>query len=112
MYAGIFWIRDLDDLSKSIVFKIKDGLPIDDRCPLNSKNLNNYTHKETWKYFCSNKPYDYYPRGRVEKDGIVYLNPVLNRTDIIDYLKNEFELDDVLIREDCSTHYKNKKYGN
>ena len=121
MNRGIFWIIDKDDLANNdpYLFKIKtdmDGNVLDHELPLNSRNHNNYAHKATWHSLpfnlTHNKPYNYYPRGRIEiRNGVckIYLNPELNRQEIVRYLLDEFELqefDQIKVIEDYSEHYK------
>ena len=118
LYRGIFWIKDLDNLENNsdYLFKIQtneNGDALNYPFPLNSKNGNDYVHKETWFMLpfnlTKNKPFDYYPRGRVEikhKEVLLYINPVLNEDRIIDYLKKEFCLDEVKIILDFHEHYK------
>lgn len=57
------------------------------------------------------KPYNYYPRGRVEiKNGkaTVYLNPALNTNEITQNIKAEFGLSDIktVFKSDGSEHYR------
>jgi len=58
----------------------------------------------------NNKPYNYYPRGRIEvKNNQIkmFINPNLAKDEIILYLKEKFEIsEDVLIIKDGSEHYK------
>ena len=123
MYRGIFWIVDRHDLSKNkeYLFKIKtdkEGTVLEHDLPLNSRNGNNYAHKQTWKelpyVLTRNKSFDYYPRGRVEiRKGKcrIYLNPNINRPEIVEYLINEFEPNDFIqieVIEDHSNHYKSE----
>lgn len=118
MYRGIFWIIDLDNLenNSNYLFKIEtneNGDAIKYPFPLNSKKGNDYTHSATWSLLpfnlTKNKPFDYYPRGRVEikhKEVLLYINPILNNVRIIEYLKKEFCLDKVRIELDFHEHYK------
>ena len=118
LYRGIFWIKDLDNLENNsdYLFKIQtneNGDALNYPFPLNSKNGNDYVHKETWAMLpfnlTKNKPFDYYPRGRVEikhKEALLYINPILNEERIINYLKREYCLEDVKIILDFHEHYK------
>lgn len=71
---GVFWIID----GKLYAFVYKEG-----KYPRAlAKSKVTYTHKNLWREVCPkgcNKPYNYYPRGRVHirQDGSVhiYLNP-------------------------------------
>ena len=118
MYRGIFWIKDLDNLENNSNYLIKietneNGDALDYPFPLNSKNGNDYTHKVTWPLLSSNqtqnKSFDYYPRGRIEvkhKEVLLYINPILNEPEIIDYLRKEFCLNKVKVILDFHEHYK------
>ena len=119
LYRGIFWIKDLDNLENNSNYLIKietneNGDVLDYPFPLNSKKHNNYVHSKTWPLLPSNltnsKPFDYYPRGRVEiknGDKMIYLNPVLNKEEIINYIKKEFCLTgSVKVIPDFHEHYK------
>ena len=119
MYRGIFWIKDLDNLENNSNYLIKietneNGDALNYPFPLNSKKHNNYVHSRTWPLLTpsltNNKPFDYYPRGRVEiknGDKMVYLNPVLNKEKIINYIKKEFCLTGfVKVIPDFHEHYK------
>lgn len=118
MYRGIFWIKDLDNLENNsdYLFKIEtndNGDALNYPFPLNSKNRNDYVHKETWLMLpfnlTKNKPFDYYPRGRIEikhKEVLLYINPILNEDRIINYLKKEFCLTEVKVMLDFHEHYK------
>ena len=81
-----------------------------------SEKLN---HERAWakldKKITQGKPYNYYPRGRVEiKKGKarIFLNPALNEESIIEKicrsfgLKRENGLTDILIKNDNSWHYR------
>ena len=119
LYRGIFWIKDLDNLENNSNYLIKietneNGDVLDCPFPLNSKKGDNYVHQKTWlllnNNLTKNKPFDYYPRGRVEikhGDVLIYINPILNRQNIIDYLKKEYCLqDNTKVIMDFHEHYK------
>jgi len=127
---GIFWvITDSYDLIDWQI--IRFGIPCDsfgniDSPPsleLNSKTGNSYNHKKVWESEVRNnnkykplnkKEYDYYPRGRVEissNKAIIYLNPNINRSDIVNKIELEFGLSshcitDVKVISDGSSHYQ------
>lgn len=100
---GIFWIVDREDLSANepYLFRIPvdlAGVPIylTPIPPLNSKHGDNYNHKKTWEECLTpelrlGKPYNFYPRGRVEikdtKSATIFLTPDLATEDVIAYLK-------------------------
>ena len=119
IYRGIFWIKDLDNLESNSNYLIKietneNGEALNYPFPLNSKNGNDYTHKASWPLLPSNqtrnKTFDYYPRGRVEiknGDKTIYFNPILNKEEIINYIKKEYCLSgEVKIIPDFHKHYK------
>ena len=70
-----------------------------------------YNHKLLWEYIKPrNKPFDYYPRGRVDYNAkgkaIIYMNPNIS-AEYIDKIKIAFGIDsEPVIRYDHSEHYK------
>ena len=121
MYRGIFWIVDEETLSNNDKYFIKintdsNGTVIDYEYPLNSKNKDNYNHCKTWNNLpyelTRSKPFNYYPRGRIEikkNKCKIFLNPSLNKEEIINYIIGKFELKEIKnikIIEDYSYHYK------
>jgi len=129
LYSGIFWIitnnNNFDDY-KILTFKMTYNKKIESTeifyNKYNSKNGSNYNHKITWENEVQNnpthklynkKPYNYYPRGRVElssNKAIIYLNPHIIETFIIDEIKRKFGLtpENILkcrIIADKSSHY-------
>ena len=126
LYKGIFWIKDVDDIAQSILYF---QIPVDasgtiemdalDRLRLNSKNNDNYNHKLVWADLTSKetggKPFDYYPRGRVEISNgkaIIYANPNVCSAELVYCLKKFFNLtshngiNSVRLIPDFSDHYK------
>ena len=102
---GVFWVVD-DEL---LAFPFGD---VDYDYGI-SKSGNTYNHKRLWDYIkpkkC-NKPFDYYPRGRVEfsskGEPIIYMNPNISE-DLIPNIKVAFGLrSDPIVRLDYSDHYK------
>jgi hypothetical protein len=90
---------------------------------LNAKSGGTYNHKKLWESEVKNNPahkpynkvdYNYYPRGRVDisnNKATIYLNPNLNRNDIITDIKQRFGLSVDNIRKvrvfsDSSEHYQ------
>ncbi len=79
-----------------------------------AKSGTTYNHKKLWlaiKPKGCNKPYNYYPRGRVDFSNkgkpVVYLNPNIITDDIISAVKVEFGLsEEPKIIADGSEHYK------
>ncbi len=124
LYKGIFWIVDMDNIERNgnYCFKIpcnQDGISsnIDFSFGV-AKSGDTYNHQATWgklpRALTNGKPYNYYPRGRVEiRNGVarIFLNGNINNDDIIDFLKREFNLTAhngikrVLPIEDNSSHY-------
>lgn len=104
MKTGVFWV--VDDELLAIPFdknKYVEGI---------AKSGETYNHERLWKLVkpknC-NKPYNYYPRGRVTINSrgkvIVYLNP--NITDgMLDKLKIAFDIETPILKYDYSVHYK------
>lgn len=101
---GVFWVIDGELLAFPFVESTYNGV---------AKSGNTYNHKKLWpdvKPRGCNKPYNYYPRGRVDITNkgkpIIYLNPNIDRS-IIPQIKSEFGLRaEPTIREDWSEHYK------
>ena len=101
---GIFWI--VKDELLAVPFKEGDIYGL-------SKSGDNYNHKLKWPYVrpagC-NKPFDYYPRGRVEYTNKckpkIYMNHHVDER-FIKEIMAAFELDEEpLIDIDGSEHYK------
>ena len=128
--SGVFWVisdsRGLaDHLLLSFVIPCDtNGSPVGiPAIALNAKRGNTYNHKRLWeieirgnpahKHY-SRKPYDHYPRGRVEvanNKATIYLNPNINEARFIDAIKQRFGLSEYSIREvrvvnDNSSHYR------
>lgn len=78
-----------------------------------SKSGNTYNHRRLWKYVkpkgC-NKPYNYYPRGRVEITSkgkpIIYLNPNIDDSYISEIRKDFGIYVEPKVICDNSNHYK------
>jgi len=127
--SGVFWIlSENNDLSnyKLLVFPIPcdpNGNPLNiHSIELNSKSGNTYNHKKLWESEVKNnneyrpynkKDYDYYPRGRVEishNRAVIYLNPNINKQNIIDEIIRGFGLIDnipeIQVKVDGSVHYQ------
>lgn len=90
---------------------------------LNSKNGMNYNHKKVWETVVqkdssyrpyNKKPYDYYPRGRVQianNKAQIYLNQNINIVCVIEEIKAAFGLStdtisQIRISVDNSMHYR------
>ncbi|MCM1270896.1 MAG: hypothetical protein NC247_09795 [Ruminococcus flavefaciens] len=104
MKKGVFWIIDDELHSYPFDDTQTDGI---------AKSGDTYNHKKLWKFVkpkgC-NKPYNYYPRGRVEitnkGNPVIYMNPNIDSV-YIKSIKNNFEIfTDVCVRYDYSKHYR------
>lgn len=120
---GIFWIVNRENLENNEPFLFR--IPVDCAgapCYLtpsprpNSKHGDNYNHMLTWDQYVPEelrrcKPYDWYPRGRVEiKEkgrATIFLNPDIATDEIIAYVKEKFRLQhrEVKVVADGSKHY-------
>ena len=102
---GVFWLIDDGELlactyEENSVFGV-------------SKSGNNYNHRLLWdhvKPLGCNKPYNYYPRGRVEISNkgkpIVYMNCNIGE-DSLKLIMEAFELEEIpKVHYDGSEHYK------
>lgn len=104
MSRGVFWIIDDELLAFPFTDEYSEGI---------AKSGNTYNHKKLWneiKPRGCNKPYNYYPRGRVEITNkgkpVIYMNPNIDN-DFIQLIKTEFGLRETpTIRYDNSQHYK------
>ena len=127
--SGIFWIITEDpgiSYYELLMFDIpcdSEGNTTENMTKLNSKNGLTYNHKRIWdevvkgsniyKSF-NRKEYNYYPRGRIDianNKATIYLNPNINRDDIIEEIKREFGLSEyniskVRVITDNSFHYR------
>lgn len=124
LYKGIFWINDIDDWDAGqLIFRIPVtamGEVIEpEKLDLNSRNVDNYNHRLLWETLPTkithNKPYNYYPRGRVEiKRGkaVIYANPNICCDELVDLLVKRFGLNEengiaeISLKPDGSEHYK------
>lgn len=104
MSRGVFWIVEGTLLAFPFTGEYTDGI---------AKSGNTYNHKRLWGEIrpkgC-NKPYNYYPRGRVEITNkgkpIIYMNPNIG-SELIPEIKAAFGLrEEPVIRYDYSEHYK------
>lgn len=105
MKQGVFWL--IDNKLLAIPFD-KSIYPYGI-----AKSGDTYNHEKLWKYVkpqnC-NKPYNYYPRGRVVKGtkskAIIYMNPNITN-EFISSIKEMFEIkEEPIIKLDYSKHYK------
>lgn len=121
LYSGVFWVKDINNPTNELFFLIDTDLE-GNPCSLdglNAKSGITYNHKLLWNELSrketEGKPFNYFPRGRVQiKNGVVdiYLNPNLNRDDIIDLIIDNYNLTSkngirkIRVHEDHSEHYK------
>ena len=122
MYKGIFWIyRDAAGAWKLLTVKAlcdRDGTALQP-VRYSSKSGENFNHKAEWKRLghkiTDGRPYNYYPRGRVEnrKGRItVYIPPSLFREDTLSVIFQEFGLKgeaadrSIRVKADGSAHYQ------
>lgn len=104
MSRGVFWIVD----DKLLSFPFYEGIDVGV-----AKSGNTYNHKNLWNEIKPkgfHKPFDYYPRGRVDFNGknkpVIYMNPNIYEYWISE-IKSEFGLrQDPIVRYDYSDHYK------
>lgn len=115
LYSGIFWIKDINNPTTELFFTIPTDEYGNSSQIFNSKNGFTYNHERTWKELHQNKPFDYYPRGRVDiQNGVarIFINPNLNTPEIINLIKKEFNLTEmngikrVKVLVDNSEHYR------
>ena len=91
----------------------------DDDLSLNDRNKTTYNHANTWKVLpkrlTHGKPFDYYPRGRVEINNckaIIYANPNICTDEGKNFIISEFNLNthnginEVILKADGSSHYQ------
>ena len=126
---GIFWVIsdyvELDEY-KLLVFNVpcdQNGNALETpSIQLNSKSGTSYNHKAMWSSHVKGNPehkphnkqaFNHYPRGRVEISkgkAIVYLNPAISHSPILDEIKMTFGLSgdnisSIRIVVDNSVHY-------
>lgn len=121
MYKGIFWIvTDIENNSAIVSVKVAcdvDGNVLE-AVKFSSKDGSNFTHKIEWEKISpkvtQGKPYNYFPRGRVEyRKGkvIVFCHPDLTQDKYREMITEEFELQNnislpVIFKADGSFHYQ------
>lgn len=119
---GIFWIKDTKGFSDTIVVKAECDvsgafvkLP---NMSLLSRSGEEFNHKAAWdtlpKSKTENKPYNYYPRGRVQiKNGcaVIYANASIVNDKLRKWAVGAFNLskengiNNVILKADMSNHY-------
>lgn len=78
-----------------------------------SRNGLTYTHKKLWTEIAQkyrNKPYNYYPRGRVDVDNkgrsVIYVNPNITDEDLREIRRQFGIIKEPIVKYDNSNHYK------
>ncbi len=114
IYKGIFWWVE-NGLFCRKIWCDRSGAPLE-APEFSSKKGDHFNHKAEWnklpKTVTGRKPYNYYPRGRVEirrDKAVIYLNPHLNQEEIISQINMEFglyNLSHVRVICDGSSHYQ------
>lgn len=103
MSRGVFWIVDDELLAFPFSDDISNGI---------AKSGLTYNHKKLWPHIkpkgC-NKPYNYYPRGRVDFTNkgkpIIYMNPNIDDS-YLSEIRTEFGLrEEPKVQYDNSFHY-------
>ena len=119
MYKGIFWlITDRLGEKQLICVKVScdaNGTPLE-TVTFSSKSGENFNHQAEWDRLSSKatngKPYNYFPRGRVEiKKGriTVYCHPVLTQYPYRTWIADAFGIPaESRFVADGSAHYKAK----
>ena len=104
---GVFWL--IDDKLYAFPYnenKYREAV---------SKSGTAYNHQKIWEYIrpkgCSNKPFDYYPRGRViiirlNNQPVIYMNPNISEKYVPEIMEAFNLQKDPIIRYDYSEHYK------
>ena len=123
---GIFWITDIDNIDNN---KLYFQIPCDKNgnvqsqpnvcLDLNAKSGTTYNHERTWSQLSSkytqNKPFNYYPRGRVEianGKATIYLSLHIATDEVKQWCIDKFNLTPVhgitkvRLVADGSAHYK------
>ena len=101
---GVFWVIDGELHAFPFTGEFAEAA---------AKSGTNYNHKLLWQHVkprgC-NKPFDYYPRGRVETNSrscpVIYMNPNIG-AEIIPQIRNAFGMtEEPVIHYDGSWHYR------
>jgi len=123
MRKGLFWvIPDNDGDRKLLTYTAvcdNNGVAAKGQPAYNSKKGDSFAHKNSWQLAAEKlsmkirgKPWDYFPRGRVEianNKATIYYNPLLSEWSGFEaVIRRDFELDDLPVRfaPDYSKHYK------
>ena len=121
MQKGIFWYLSKRKFIVVFVTCNENG-KAEKQAVFSSKSGDNFNHKAEWaklsKRITKGRPYNYYPRGRVEiygKSIKIFLNTDINRKEIIEEIIKRFDLSEtkkeIKIINDGSSHCRYiKKY--
>ena len=99
---GVFWIVDGELIAYPFDESATEGV---------TKSGNTFNHKLLWEHIkpC-NKPFDYYPRGRVDFNAngkaVIYMNPHIEDKYIKEIITDFGITSEPIVRYDCSEHYK------
>ena len=119
---GIFWVKNPEDINNSGIFLDipcnADGTP-QDSSYLNAKTGTTYNHERTWQLLdnkiTDGKPFNYYPRGRVEianGKATIFANPNIVGEELVNWCTEKFHLTSlngirkIRVIADGSSHYK------
>ena len=118
---GIFWIKDIERMDSVVVKAECNSNGFFAEIPefnLLAKSGTEFNHQSTWstlsKRKTDNKPYNYYPRGRVEirnSKAVIYANGNIADEKLLKWAIYEFNLtkengiEKVEIKVDMSNHY-------
>lgn len=115
VYKGIFWyIKNEEGENELVCIKAECDSQNKANVQFSSKSGENFNHKAEWAKLphkiTGGKPFDYYPRGRVEiKNGNIriFCNPVLTEENILAMIIKAFSLENAKpkIIADASFHY-------
>lgn len=127
LYRGIFWITDINNVENSKLFFTipcdPNGYINDPEFQINqsmsSTGSDNYNHKKVWSCLSNDdthgKPFDYYPRGRVEiHNGVakIFHSPHIPQEELKLFVIDKFHLTKfngivkIKMIADGSNHYR------
>lgn len=99
IYKGIFWYVPDEHKLIAVKFACDENGNTLDNINYYSESGEKFNYKTEWsklhKSITNNKPYNYYPRGRVEikkGEATIFFNPALNRFAIHNLIMSEFDL--------------------
>lgn len=102
---GVFWVVN----NRLIAYPFREGSFLEGV----AKSGNTYNHKKLWNLLkISNKPFDHYPRGRVDATSSgkarIYLSPHINQEKWLSEIKTAFNIkvEQCRVIEDHSAHYR------